>query len=154
MKPLILLITLFSLLVPLSAGAQGPLLAQAPILPAAPGPHPDLDALLQRFWHDYYGVEGKQGFTMSQVRVGRIDLNDDDQLELILMIDAPGWKADAGKPFVIATWIDGEWVAIGWGWGDEDNVFSLTETVRGWHSLETGAYIMRWTGTQYERVAK
>ena len=130
------------------------LLAEVPFLPPASGPHPDLDALLQRFWRDYYGIEGKLGFTLSQIRVGRIDLNDDDQAELVLMIDAPAWKADAGKPFVIATWREEEWVAIGWGWGDEDGVFSLTETQRGWHSLETGAYIMRWNGTEYERTAK
>ena len=154
MKPAALLAALFFLLAAAPATAQTNLQANVALLPPAPGPHPDLDELIQRFWHDYYGVDGALGFTLSQVRVGRVDLNGDDQAELFLMIDTPAWKAEAGKPFVIATWRDQAWSAIGWGWGDEDRVWSLTETTKGWHSVDAGPYIMRWTGSEYERIPK
>jgi len=152
MNPLAFLLALILVLAP--ALAEADKLAQIPVLPAASGPHPDLDALLQRFWRDYYKADGSLGFDMSQVRVGRVALTDDDNDELILMIASQAWRTDAGYPFVIATWIDKEWVAVGWGWGDEDGIFSLTETRRGWHSVETGTYVMRWNGTEYERETK
>ncbi len=154
MTPFKIILALFFLVAPLPALAGSAISAQVAVLPPSPGPHPDLEDILQRFWHDFFGVEGKLGFTLSQVRVGRVDLNDDDQAELILMIDHPGWKANAGKPFVIATWKDESWMAIGWGWGDEDGIWSMVETQRGWHNLDIGASTMRWNGTQYELVAK
>ena len=143
------IILLFLTLLPMPVMAQINLSAEIGILPPAPGSHPDLEDLLQRFWRDYYNVEGPQGFTMDNVRVGRADLNDDGNDELILMIDAPAWRAEGGKPFVIATWHKDGWYAIGWGWGDEDTIFTLTETNNGWHSLDTGTSIMRWTNQEY-----
>ncbi len=154
MTPISILITLFLLLVPFVAGADPVKLALVPILSPTSGPHPDLDDLLQRFWRNYYKADGAQGFDLSQVRVGRVDLNDDDEAELILMVDSPSWRADGGYPFVIATWIDKQWNAVGWGWGDPDGIFSLTETIHGWHSVETTESILRWNGSQYDIVPK
>ena len=156
MSRLALLLSLLLFVMPLAALAQtAPTLAQeVGILPPAPGPHPDLEALLQRFWRDYYTVDAPNGFTMDNVRVGRVDLNDDGVEELILMIDSPAWEVGLGKPFVIATWRNKTWVAVGWGWGDADTIFSMTETVKGWHSVDTGTTIMRWNGSEYATETK
>jgi len=154
MTPFAILIALFLMVAPFTSEAADAIYSEVAILPPSPGPHPDLEDLLHRFWHDYFGADGSLGFSLAQVRVGRVDLNDDDQAELILMIDHPGWKADAGKPFVIATWKDESWMAIGWGWGDEDGIWSLVETQGGWHSLDTGSAFMRWNGHEYERIIK
>jgi hypothetical protein len=155
MKPFALLTFLFVLLAPVVAGAADPVkLAQIPVLSPTNGPHPDLDTLLQRFWKSYYNADGALGFDMSQIRVGRMDLNDDDDAELILMITHPGWRAEGGFPFVIATWLNKEWSAVGWGWGEDDTLFSLVEVNRGWHSVETSSSILRWNGQEYERTPK
>ena len=141
---------------PMTAAVAAPpaMSAQVGVLPPAPGAHPDLEALLHEFWRDYFEVGGPLGFTLDNIRVGRIDLNDDDIDELILMIDLPGWRVDAGKPFVVATWRNKAWAAVGWGWGDEDQIFRLTETIQGWHSLDTGSQILHWNGREYERESK
>ena len=148
------LLFLSLLAAPLPAQAQASLVAQVGLLPPAPGPHPDLVDVLRRFWPEYYDTDGALSFTLDNIRVGRIDLNDDDRAELILMIDKPGWEIAIGKPFVICTWRKTNWVAIGWGWGDEDTLFVQSDTYRGWHSLDTGTTIMRWTGKEYERQPK
>ena len=153
MPRLAFLLAAFLLLSPLSARAADPVIAQqVGMLPPSPGPHPDLEALLSTFWPAYYNVSGPLGFTIDQVRVGRADLHDDGNEALLLMIDHPGWQADLGKPFMIATWSKPQWTAIGWGWGDEDSIFMLTETKKGWHSVETGTQTLSWIGKQYERI--
>ena len=147
------LLAAFLLLSPLSArAADAAIVQQVGLLPPTPGPHPDLEALLTAFWPAYYNVTGPLGFTIDQIRVGRADLNDDGNEELFLMIDHPGWKADRGQPFVIATWGKNQWSAIGWSWGDEDTIFMLTETQKGWHSIDTGTQTLSWIGKQYDRV--
>lgn len=144
------------------AGAQtqtaslGPtnLYLQVPMLQPAPGPHPDLDALLDQYWHKYWKADGPLGIGPDDIKVGRADLNDDDEAELFLMIDRPSWLGIDGKQFVIATWRDRKWVAIGWGWADEDSIWVTTEKVGGWRSVNAGNYIMRWEGSAYGRSPK
>lgn len=143
-----------------SAQAQGAgytptnLYLQVSLLPPAPGPHPDLEALLDQYWHQYWQADGELGFGLENIRVGRADLNDDDEAELFLMIDRPSWFSTDGKPFVIATWRDRKWVAIGWGWGDEDGIWVTTEKLAGWRSVDAGNYLMHWEGTAYGRSPK
>ena len=150
---LLTMITLTSVVRADDAAPPRPL-ALISLLPPAPGPHPDLDEFILLFWVKYYNAPGELGFTLNQVRVSRVALKDDDDTQLILMIDHPGWRTVDGKPFVIATWRDGQWAAIGWGWGDEDGLFETTEIVGGWHSLDAGKYTMRWDGQQYQTVPK
>lgn len=153
-----LFVWLMSLIVlvatPPQAQAQTDLYEQVSLLPPAPGDHPDLDALLDQFWHKYWKADGPLGFGPDNIRVGRAYLNDDDDAELFLMIDRPAWVSTDGKPFVIATWRDHKWVAIGWGWGDEDRIWLTTEKLDGWRSIDAGNYIMHWEGTAYGRSPK
>lgn len=128
--------------------------AQVALLPLSEGPHDDIEALLRTHWKPFYGSAVEHGFTMKQVRAGRIDLDNDGQAELFLMIDAPNWEAAHGKPFVAARWTAKGWSAAGWGWGDEDGIFLTAERLSGWLSIDTKDHWMRWNGKVYQLVEK
>lgn len=123
--------------------AQVPLIPPADVLPA------DVESMIRAFWPTYYNSGGEHTFGRDNLRIGRIDLNGDERSELVLMIDAPGWEAEPGNPFVVAQWRKTRWVAVGWGWGDEDTVFATTEVQGGWRSIDAGKMVMRWTGKEY-----
>jgi len=129
-------------------------LAAIPLLPLTAGDHPDVEELLNTHWRGYYRGSGEFGFTIDQVRAGRFDLDGDDDPELLLLIDKPNWQAQEGKPFVVATWVKGHWLAVGWGWGDEDQVFVTDEVIDGWRTLDTPKLLMRWTAKGYRRDPK
>ena len=129
-------------------------LAQIPLLPLALGAHADVEDLLRLHWRDYFNMPGEFGFTMDEVRAGRIDLDDDGDAELVLMLDKPNWLTENGKPFLVATWVDHRWLPVGWGWGDDDNIFVTAETFHNWHALDAGKFIMRWTDQGYRRDPK
>lgn len=123
--------------------------AQVPLLPVADQLPDDLETAVWAWWPTYFNSGRENSFGRGDLRVGRIDLNGDDRPELVLMIDAPGWEAANGNPFVVAQWRKNRWVAVGWGWGDEDTLFATTEVQGGWRSLDTGSQVMRWTGREY-----
>lgn len=123
--------------------------SQIPLLAVADGAHEDIDSLLQVYWKAHFNTQAEYAFGREQLRVGRVDLDGDERAELVLMVDAPGWNADQGNPFVVAQWINKRWVGIGWGWGDEDTVFATTEIKGGWRSIDTGTQWLRWTGKEY-----
>lgn len=123
--------------------------AQVPLVPLVAEMSDDMNTLVWSLWPSYYNSGGENSFGRDNLRMGRIDLNGDDRPELVLMIDAPGWEADAGNPFVIAQWRKDRWVAVGWGWGDEDTTFATTEVVGGWRSIDGGKQVLRWIGTEY-----
>lgn len=157
MRRIVLLFALvLAALLPLPAHAgSGPkLLAMVPLLPLADGPHPDIDDLLARFWHGYYGVESEYGFGPADVRAGRFDLNGDGDSELILEIDKPKWRGSEGQPLVIATWRDHHWLPVGWGWTDDDCVFVTDEVIESWRTVDAGNFLMRWTADGYRRDRK
>lgn len=128
--------------------------AQVPLLPLADGVHDDIDTLIQALWQPYYNTGAEHAFGRDNIRVGRIDLNGDGDAELVLMIDAPGWEAAPGNPFLVAQWLKKRWVAVGWGWGDEDTVFATTEVRGGWRSIDGGKMVMRWMGREYQPEEK
>lgn len=128
--------------------------AQVPLVPLADSVPGDIEAVLHAFWPQFYNSNGENGFGPDNLRVGRIDLNGDDQPELVLMVNAPGWEAAQGFPMVVAQWRKGRWIAIGWGWGDEDTVFATSETLGGWRTIDSGKMIMRWQGREYRAEDK
>lgn len=145
---LLLLLAVFA--TPALADDETRPVAQVPLLALADGPHDDIRALLDTYWQAYYQTGTEDSFNRDDLRVGRIDLNGDGREELVLMITAPAWEAEQGKPFVVAQWRAQKWAAIGWGWGDEDTVFATTEILGGWHSIDGGHMLLRWNGTAYQ----
>ncbi len=143
------LLLFLSLAAPAGAGADPRPVGQVPLLPLGDGVHEDIDNLLAAHWRDHFNTNAEHAFGPDAVRVGRFDLNGDGKTELLLMVDAPGWNADPGSPFVVAQWIKQRWVAVGWGWGDEDTLFATDEVVGGWRSLDTGTQVLRWSGRDY-----
>jgi hypothetical protein len=123
--------------------------SQIPLLSMADGAHDDIDSLLQVYFQAHFNTQAEYAFGREHLRVGRFDLDGDGRAELVLMVDAPGWHANQGAPFVVAQWINKRWVGIGWGWGDEDTLFATTEIQGGWRSIDTGTQILRWTGKEY-----
>lgn len=144
-----LLLAIFAFAAPATAADDVRPFAQVPLVPLADPVPQDVETLLRTFWQPYYNSGGENSFTRDNLRAGRVDLNGDDRAEMVLMIDAPGWEAEFGNPFVVAEWTKGSWNAIGWGWGDEDTVFATTEVVGGWHSIDGGRQLLRWAGTEY-----
>lgn len=124
--------------------------AQVPLVPLGESMSDDVSDMVWAFWPTYFNSGRENSFGREHLRVGRIDLNGDNRAELVLMIDAPGWEAEPGNPFVVAQWIKGRWVAVGWGWGDEDTVFATTEVQDGWRSIDAGKVVMRWAGKEYK----
>lgn len=144
----------FALLSPVPAAAEEiDRTAQVPLLPAAGRPA-DVVTLARSFWGGYLDRGGDLGFTLNDVLVGQVDLNDDGVNELFLMIDKESWRAEHGKPFVVARWQRGAWLAIGWGWGDEDGVFLGAERRSGWRTIDAGPHYLRWQGRQYGLTTK
>lgn len=123
--------------------------AQVPLVPLPESIPADVDALLKAHWTAYWNGSGENAFSRDNVRIGRIDLNGDNRAELVVMIDAPGWEAEPGNPYVVAQWTKGRWNPIGWGWGDEDTVFATTEAPGGWRTLDGGKQLLRWNGSEY-----
>lgn len=128
--------------------------AQVPLVPLAETVPDDVDALVRTFWGQYYNAGGENGFTRDNLRLGRIDLDGDGRPELVVMVDAPGWEAEQGNPFVVAQWRKTRWIAVGWGWGDEDTVFATSEVQGGWRSIDGGKVVMRWLGREYHAENK
>lgn len=154
MRRLLLLFRLVVLFAPLPALAQVPpeprLYAEVAMLHLDSQPHPDIEALLRSHWGNYFQAQGDPAdFTLAQVRVGRFDLDGDGDPELFLMIDQPHWVTTGGKPLVVATWVDGHWLPVGWGWADEDGVFVTDEVLDGWRSIVAGNTLMQWTAKGY-----
>ncbi|MGE5476209.1 MAG: hypothetical protein ACM3Q1_06110 [Bacteroidales bacterium] len=144
-----LLLAVLTLAAPARAQDDVRPFAQVPLVPATEQLPDDVEAMVWAFWPSYYKSGGENTFGREHLRLGRIDLNGDDRAELVLMIDAPGWESAQGNPFVVAQWRKNRWVAVGWGWGDEDTVFATTETLGGWHSIDGGKVVMRWQGREY-----
>ncbi|MBX9635897.1 MAG: hypothetical protein K2X44_13020 [Magnetospirillum sp.] len=144
-----LLFVLLALAAPATAQEALRPVSQIPLLAVADGVHEDLDSLIQIYWQAHFNTNAEYAFGREQLRVGRVDLDGDGRAELVLMVDAIGWNADQGSPFVVAQWINKRWVAIGWGWGDEDTVFVTDEIKDGWRSIDTGTQLLRWAGTEY-----
>ncbi|CAA7627556.1 hypothetical protein [Magnetospirillum sp. SS-4] len=115
---------------------------------------PDIDALLRAHWRAYYNSGARHGFFRDQVRAGRIDLNEDGQMELLLLIDSPDWQGDRGRPLLVAHWTARGWAAIGWGFADSDGVFVTTERAKGWATIETPTQWLHWTGSAYRAEDK
>lgn len=124
--------------------------AQIPLLRLADGEQRDITDLVMALWQPYYNTNAEHAFGRDNLRAGRFDLDGDGQAELILMIDAEGWEADPGDPFVIARWTQGHWIPVGWGWGDQDSVFAAEEIQGGWRTVVTNSEILRWTGREYQ----
>ena len=143
-----------ALAVPAWAAEDARPLAQVPLVPPTETLPDDVAALVYGFWPQYYNGSGENAFTRDNLRLGRIDLNGDTKPELVLMVDAPGWEAGEGYPFVVAQWRKGRWLAVGWGWGDEDTVFATDDTVGGWLGIDGGKAIMRWNGKEYRTEEK
>lgn len=143
------LVCLLSLATPARAMDDVHPVAQVPLVPPAETLPDDLLALLYGLWPEYYNSGREDGFTRDNLRLGRIDLNGDGTSELVLMIDAPGWEAPPGNPFVVAQWRKKRWVPIGWGWGDEDTVFATDNSFDGWLGIDSSKMSMRWTGKEY-----
>ncbi len=129
-------------------------IAQIPMLPLADGPHPDIEALVSSYWKDTFRTGGKFGFDLDDLRVGRIDLDGDDDPELVLEIDKPDWESQNGQPLLIATWVDHHWLPVGWGWAQGDDIFVTDEVIKGWHTLEIGKFLMRWSRRGYQREVR
>lgn len=146
----LLFLALFVLATP--AGAQDGLrlAAQIPLLPLADGVQRDIDDLAVALWQPYYHTQAEHSFARDNLRASRFDLNGDGEAELILMVVAPGWEADQGNPFVIARWVNKRWLAIGWGWGDEDTLFATDEVLGGWRTVMSQSQIIRWSGRDYQ----
>lgn len=128
--------------------------AQVPLVPLGETMSDDVQAMVWAFWPTYFNSGGENTFGRQHLRVGRIDLDGDNRDELVLMIDAPGWEAAQGNPFVVAQWHKGRWLAVGWGWGDEDTLFTITEVQGGWRSIDAGQQVLRWTGKEYRAEDK
>ena len=143
------LLLALSLSLPAAAGAEPRLVGQVPLLPMADGVHEDIDSLVVAHWKGHFNTSAEHSFGRDAIRVGRFDLNGDNRAELVLMVDAPGWQAAQGNPFVVAQWIKQRWIAIGWGWGDEDTLFATDELNAGWRSIDSGTQVLRWTGKEY-----
>lgn len=149
------IVCLFALAAPARAAGESRLLAQVPLVPPGEATLPeDVLAFLYALWPDYYNSVREGGFTRDNLRLGRIDLNGDGTSELVLMVDAPGWEAAPGNPFVVAQWRRGRWLAVGWGWGDEDTVFATDDTSGGWLGIDGGKATMRWNGKEYHTEEK
>lgn len=149
-----LLLASLALAAPARAADDARPFAQVPLVPLADPVPADVDALVKAFWQPYYNTGAENAFTRQNLRIGRIDLDGDDRPELVLMVDAPGWEAEHGNPFVVAQWRKGRWIAVGWGWGDEDTLFATTEMLGGWRSIDGGHTLLRWSGTEYRSEEK
>ncbi|MGE5506709.1 MAG: hypothetical protein ACM31L_19965 [Actinomycetota bacterium] len=147
---------LICLLDPRAAAAQElyRLAGMVPLLPMSEGVHEDIDTLVAKLWPRYFNAPGPQGFTSSQLRVGRVDLDGDGKAELVVMIDSPAWENDKGKPFVVANWTRSGWRAVGWGFGDDDSVFITGEVLNGWVSIDTPRQWLRFDGKAYRAEDK
>lgn len=145
---------LLVLAAPARATEGARLLAQVPLVPPGETLPEDLLAFLYALWPDYYNSVREGGFTRDNLRLGRIDLNGDGTSELVLMVDAPGWEAAPGNPFVVAQWRKGRWLAVGWGWGDEDTVFATDEIRDHWRTIDTGTQYLYWDRGLYSRADK
>jgi hypothetical protein len=154
-RPIVHLAVLLALAaLPASAQDYGRPAAMVALQPLPDTGTPDIEALLKAHWKAYYNGGGRNGFFRDQVRAGRIDLNEDGQAELFLLIDAPDWQGDRGRPLVVAQWTAKGWAAIGWSFADSDSVFVTTERVQGWASIETASQGLRWTGSGYKAQDK
>lgn len=140
--------------VPAQAADDARPYAQVPLVPPGERLPEDITDLLYAFWPSYYNSVGENAFGPNHLRLGRIDLNGDDRPELVLMVDAPGWEAEQGNPFVVAQWRKGRWIAVGWGWGDEDTLFATSEVLGGWRSIDGGRTLLRWVGKEYRSEEK
>lgn len=149
-----LLLAALAFAVPARAADDVRPFAQVPLLPVAERLPDDVEAMLRALWPTYYNSGGENAFGRDNLRMGRIDLDSDDRAELVVMVDAPGWEAEPGTPFVVAQWRKNRWIAVGWGWGDEDTVFATTEVLGGWHSIESGHQVLRWIGKEYRLEEK
>ncbi len=127
---------------------------QVALLPLGDAVRPDIEALIQVHWKDYYRTGAEHAFDRDRIRVGRFDLNGDGRAELLLMIDQDDWEADLGRPLVVADWSVKGWKAVGWSWGDDETVFATDEIVGGWRTIDTGTQYLRWDGRIYQRVDK
>ncbi|CAA7627136.1 hypothetical protein [Magnetospirillum sp. UT-4] len=145
---------LLSIALPAAAADAPRQIAQLPLLPLPPGTHNDILALVRVHWRPYFETADANAFDRSALRVGRLDLNGDGRAELAVMIAKPEWEAEQGQPFVLATWTARGWLAVGWGWGDEDTVFATEESARGWLTVDTGTQLLRWDGKEYRRYGK
>lgn len=148
------LLAMTALAAPARATDDARPVAQVPLVPLAEAVPDDVDALVRTFWSEYYNTRAESAFTRDNLRIGRIDLDGDDRSELVVMVDAPGWEAEQGNPFVVAQWRKTRWIAVGWGWGDEDTVFATTEVLGGWRSIDGGKVVMRWVGREYRAEDK
>lgn len=146
----LLFLALFAFTAPALAQDGLRLTAQVPLLPLADSVQPDIDDLAVALWQPYYHTRAEHAFARENLRAGRFDLNADGEAELILMVVAPGWEADQGNPFVIARWVNRRWLAIGWGWGDEDSLFATNDVAAGWRTLVSHSQVIRWSGREYQ----
>jgi len=154
MRRIALLICLIALAAP-ADGAEAPPLALVPMLPLAGEPGPDIEALVGAYWQSYWRASGFYGFGPANIRVGRWDLDGDGNDELIILVEQPDWQSTDGKPLLVATWENGRWKPVGWGWGDEDCVFVTSEVIDHWRTVDAGNYLLRWTSRNgYERDRK
>lgn len=152
--PSLLALVWLSLLSPALAAELPRPVAQVPLLNLAPGDHPDLEAFLSTWWAKHYRTAASNAFGPDSVRIGRFDLDEDGEPELVLMIDNPKWDGAKGKPMVVAGWTGEKWFPLGWSWGDEDTVFVTTEMRDGWRTLDSGTFLLRWFADSYREQAK
>lgn len=149
-----LLLASLWLLAPYTASAQeyGRPVAQVALQPLPERETPDIEALLKTHWKAYYNSGGTAGFFRDQVRVGRIDLDEDGAAELIVLIDSPAWLSDKGQPLLVARWTSKGWTAVGWSFGESDGVFVTAQRVDGWATIETPSQWLRWNGASYQAI--
>lgn len=146
----LLFLALFALAMPARAQDGLRLAAQISLLSLNDGVQRDIDDLALALWQPYYHTQAEHAFARDNLRAGRFDLNGDGEAELILMVVAPGWEADQGNPFVVARWVNKRWLAVGWGWGDEDGLFATDEILGGWRTLVSHSQVIRWNGREYQ----
>jgi hypothetical protein len=149
---LALVLALMAASLPAAAQDYGRPLAQVGLQPLPDTPTPDIDLALKTYWPAYFNSGAKFGFFRDQVRAGRIDLDEDGKAELFIIIDSPDWQSDKGFPMLVARWTAKGWSAIGWGFGDSDQVFVTGSRVDGWATIETPSQWLRWNGASYQAL--
>lgn len=151
------LIALALLFSPLCAHAQAPVPApvgQIAMLPLPASGQDDVIALVKAHWTPYFETQRAEAFGRESLRFGRFDLDGDSRAELVVMVTKADWEAEQGFPFVVASWTDAGWQAIGWSWGDEDTLFATDDIRQGWRTVDTGTQFLYWDGKTYARSDK
>lgn len=152
MARLVLILSLLLTALPAAAQELPKMVAQVALQPLPEAETPDIEAFVRSQWKAYYNGTGPYAFYRDQIRVGRIDLNEDGRAELFVLIDSPAWLSDKGLPLVVATWTSRGWSPIAFALGDSDGVFVTAERVDNWATILTPSQILQRVGRAYQAI--